>query len=122
MDAAALLDRRIKELGDWRGAMLARVRGIIRAADPEIVEEWKWATPVWSRNGIVCTGEAYKSVVKLTFPKGASLKDPSKLFNSSLEGKIRRAIDLREGEPIDESALKNLVHEAAALNLKRGKK
>lgn len=122
MDASALIDRRIRELGDWRGATLGRVREIIRAADPEIVEEWKWGTPAWSRRGLICTGETYKSVVKLTFPKGASLGDPSKLFNSSLEGKVRRAIDLREGDPIDETGLKKLIHQAVALNLKGGKK
>src|SRR5215813_1043877 len=118
--ASALIDKRIKELGDWRGKTLARVRELIKEADPEIVEEWKWAkasspgTPVWSHAGIVCTGETYKSVVKLTFAKGASLKDPSGLFNSSLEGKVRRAIDIRESEEIDEAALKALVREAVA--------
>jgi hypothetical protein len=116
--ASALIDARIKELGDWRGKMLAEVRGIIRAADPEIVEEWKWmGTPVWSRGGIVCTGETYKSVVKMTFAKGARLKDPSGLFNSSLEGNVRRAIDIREGETVDEAALKELIRAAVALNL-----
>jgi hypothetical protein len=114
--ASALIDAKIQELGDWRGKTLAKMRAIVRAADPEIVEEWKWTTPVWSRGGIVCTGETYKSVVKLTFPKGAALKDPSGLFNSSLEGKVRRAIDLREGEKIDEAALRKLVREAVALN------
>jgi hypothetical protein len=115
--ASALIDERIKELGDWRGKMLAKVRGIIHAADPEIVEEWKWAIPVFSHAGIVCTGETYKSVVKMTFAKGAALKDPSGLFNSSLEGNIRRAIDIREGEKVNEAALKDLVRAAVALNL-----
>ena len=122
--ASEQISERIRELGDWRGETLARVRVLIKDADPEIVEEWKWAkasspgTPVWSHNGIVCTGETYKSVVKLTFGKGASLQDPSGLFNSSLEGKVRRAIDIREGEEINESALKELIREAVALNLK----
>ena len=121
-DASTQIDERIGELGDWRGETLSRVRGIIRSADPEIVEEWKWAkatspgTPVWSRDGIICTGETYKSVVKLTFMKGASLDDPKGLFNSSLEGKTRRAIDIGEGEQIDEAALKALVREAVDLN------
>jgi len=115
--ASALIDERIKELGDWRGKMLAKVRGIIHAADPEIVEEWKWAIPVFSHAGIVCTGETYKSVVKMTFAKGAALKDPSGLFNSSLDGNIRRAIDIREGEKVNEAALKDLVRAAVALNL-----
>jgi hypothetical protein len=116
--AAALIDARIKELGDWRGATLARARKIIHAADPEIVEEWKWmGTPIFSHSGIVCTGETYKTVVKLTFAKGAALKDPSRLFNSSLEGNVRRAIDIHEGEQIDEAALKDLVRAAVALNL-----
>jgi len=117
--ASAMIDQRIEELGDWRGKMLAKVRKIIHAADPEIVEEWKWmGTPVWSHGGIVCTGETYKSVVKMTFAKGASLKDPSHLFNSSLDGNVRRAIDIKEGEKIDEKALKAPVRAAAALNLK----
>jgi|SRR5438128_2745870 len=116
--ASALIDERIKEFGDWRGKMLAKVREIIHEADPEIVEEWKWGIPVFSHNGIVCTGETYKSVVKLTFAKGAALKDPTRLFNSSLEGNIRRAIDIREGEKVNEPALKDLIREAAALNLK----
>ena len=126
--ASALIDERIKELGDWRGKTLAEVRRLIREADPEIVEEWKWVksgsggTPTWSHNGIVCTGETYKSVVKMTFAKGASLNDPSGLFNSSLEGKVRRAIDIREGDQIDEAALKALVGEAVALNLEGKKK
>jgi hypothetical protein len=116
--ASALIDRRIKALGDWRGTTLARVRELIHEADPEIVEEWKWmGTPVWSHGGIVCTGETYKSVVKMTFAKGAALKDPSRLFNSSLDGKVRRAIDIREGEKIDAKALKDLVRAAVALNL-----
>ena len=120
--ASALIDQRIKELGDWRGKMLARVRGIIHQADPEIVEEWKWrGTPVWSRGGILCTGETYKEVVKLTFAKGASLEDPAGLFNSSLDGNVRRAIDIREGEKIDEAALKELVRGAIALNLEAKK-
>ena len=116
--ASALIDEKIKELGDWRGKMLAKVRGIIHDADPEIVEEWKWSTPVWSRGGIVCTGETYKNVVKMTFPKGATLKDPSGLFNSSLDGNARRAIDIHEGDKVDEAALKNLIRAAVALNLK----
>ncbi len=116
--ASALIDERIKELGDWRGKMLAKVRDIVHAADPEIVEEWKWmGTPVWSHGGLVCTGETYKNVVKMTFARGAALKDPSGLFNSSLEGNVRRAIDIHEGEKIDESALKDLISAAVALNL-----
>ena len=119
---SALIDARIAELSDWRGKTLARARAIIRSADPGIVEEWKWATPVWSCGGIVCTGESYKKVVKLTFAKGASLKDPAKLFNSSLEGNTRRAIDVREGETIDAKALKALVREAIAANAAGPKK
>jgi hypothetical protein len=121
--AAANIDARIRELGDWRGKTLAKVREIIHEADPEIVEEWKWAkatspgTPVFSHDGIVCTGEAYKSVVKMTFAKGAALKDPSGLFNSSLEGNVRRAIDIHEGDKINEAALKDLIRAAVALNL-----
>ena len=116
--ASALIDERIKELGDWRGKMFAKVRTIIHEADPEIVEEWKWmGTPVFSHGGIVCTGETYKSVVKMTFAKGAALKDPAGLFNSSLEGNIRRAIDIREGEKVNEAALKDLIRAAVALNL-----
>ena len=112
-----LIDARIMELDDWRGEMLARLRALIKQADPEVVEEWKWkGTPVWSHDGIICTGETYKSVVKMTFAKGASLKDPSGLFNSSLEGNVRRAIDFREGDKIDEEALKALVLSAVALN------
>ena len=122
--ASALLDQKIKELGDWRRQTLAKVRAIIHAADPEIIEEWKWVkpaspgTPVFSHGGIVCTGETYKDVVKVTFPKGAALPDPSGLFNSSLEGNVRRAIDIHEGEKINEAALKDLIREAVALNLK----
>ncbi|HXK11203.1 MAG TPA: DUF1801 domain-containing protein [Vicinamibacteria bacterium] len=115
--ASALIDAKIKALGDWRGKTLARVRGILHAADPEIVEEWKWTTPVFSHGGIVCTGETYKNVVKMTFAKGASLRDPSRLFNSSLEGNVRRAIDIREGDEVDERALKSLVRAAVALNI-----
>ena len=116
--ATALIDERIKELGDWRGKMLARVRKIVHEADPEIVEEWKWmGTPVWSHGGIVCTGETYKNVVKMTFAKGAVLKDPSGLFNSSLDGNVRRVIDIHEGDKVDESALKDLIRAAVALNL-----
>ena len=116
--ASALIDQRIKELGDWRGKMLAKVREIIRQADPEIVEEWKWrGTPVWSHGGIVCTGETYKKVVKMTFAKGAALQDPSALFNSSLEGNVRRAINISEGDKVDAAALKDLIRAAVALNL-----
>ena len=116
--ASAMIDARIKELGDWRGTMLANVRKIIHDADPEIVEEWKYmGTPIFEHAGPVCTGETYKKVVKLTFAKGASLKDPKKLFNSSLEGNVRRAIDITEGEEIDEKALKDLIRGAVALNL-----
>ena len=115
--ASALIDEKIKELGDWRGKMLAKVRKIILAADPEIVEEWKWmGTPVWSHNGIVCTGETYKKVVKLTFAKGASLPDPTRLFNSSLDGNTRRAIDIAEGASVDANAFKALVNAAVAHN------
>jgi len=117
--ASAFIDERIKELGDWRGKMLAKLRDIIHQADPEIVEEWKWmGTPVWSHGGLVCTGETYKSVVKMTFARGAKLKDPARLFNSSLDGNVRRAIDVREGEKIHEAALKDLIRAAVALNLK----
>jgi hypothetical protein len=116
--ASALIDERIKSLGDWRGKTLAKVRALVHAADPEIVEEWKWmGTPIFSHGGIVCTGETYKNVVKMTFAKGAALRDPSGLFNSSLEGNVRRAIDIKEGDKIDEAALKNLIREAVALNL-----
>ncbi len=122
MSASTLIDRRIQELGDWRGEMLAHLRAVIRAADPALIEEWKWrGTPVWSRGGIVLTGETYKSVVKMTFAKGAALPDPAGLFNSSLEGNTRRAIDVREGETIDDGALAELVRAAVALNL-AGKK
>jgi hypothetical protein len=122
--ASELISERIRELGDWRGKTLLRVRQLIKEADPEIVEEWKWVkptnpgTPVWSHNGLVCTGETYKNAVKLTFSKGASLEDPSRLFNSSLDGKVRRAIDIREGDQINEPALKELIRAAVALNLK----
>jgi hypothetical protein len=122
--ASAIIDARIRELGDWRGKMLARVREIIREADPEIVEEWKWVKPtspgtaVFSRGGIVCTGETYKNAVKMTFAKGAAVKDPKRLFNSSLEGNVRRAIDVHEGDRINEAALKDLIRAAVALNLK----
>jgi hypothetical protein len=121
--ASAFIDQKIKELGDWRGKTLARVRAIIHEADPKIVEEWKWAkatspgTPVWSHGGIVCTGETYKDHVKMTFAKGAALPDPSRLFNSSLEGNVRRAIDIHEGEKINAAALKELIRAAVALNL-----
>ena len=121
--ASASIDEKIKQLGDWRGKTLAKVREIIHAADPEIVEEWKWVkptnpgTPVWSHNGGICTGETYKNLVKLTFFMGASLNDPSGLFNSSLDGKVRHAIDIREGDKIDEAALKDLIRAAVALNL-----
>jgi hypothetical protein len=119
-----MIDERIRELGDWRGDRLARVRDLIRQADPDVVEEWKWAkaassgTPVWSHDGIICTGETYKNVLKLTFFKGASMNDPTGLFNSSLDGKVRRAIDIAEDDEIDEDALKELIREAVALNLK----
>ena len=116
--ASALIDEKIKGLGDWRGKRLARVRELVHEADPEIVEEWKWETPVWSHGGLVCTGEAYKKVVKMTFARGAALKDPSGLFNSSLEGTVRRAIDIHEDDTLDETALKDLVRAAVALNLK----
>ncbi len=121
---SVFIDEKIKELGDWRGKTLAKVRGIIHEADPEIVEECKWVkptspgTPIWSHAGIVCTGETYKNVVKMTFAKGAALKDPSRLFNSSLDGNTRRAIDIHEGDKIDEAALKDLIRAAVALNLK----
>jgi hypothetical protein len=121
-NASQLIDERIKELGDWRGKTLSKVRDIIREAEPDVLEEWKWVkatnpgTPVWSRNGGICTGESYKNVVKLTFFKGAALDDPSGLFNSSLDGKVRRAIDIREDDDIDEAALKDLIRQAVALN------
>lgn len=118
--ASELIDARIKELSDWRGETLARIRALIRQADPEVVEEWKWrGVPVWSHAGIICTGETYKSVVKMTFAQGASLEDPSGLFNSSLEGNTRRAIDVHEGEQLDETALQALIGAAVALNLSR---
>jgi len=126
--ASAFIDEKVKELGDWRGKTLAKVRTIIHEADPEIVEEWKWAkakspgTPVFSHGGIVCTGETYENVVKMTFAKGAALKDPSRLFNSSLEGNVRRAIDIHEGDKINEAALKDLIRAAVALNLKGTRK
>jgi len=126
-NASELIDKRIGELGDWRGKTLGKVRGIIKEADPDIVEEWKWVkptnpgTPVWSRNGGICTGETYKNAVKLTFFKGAALNDPSGLFNSSLDGKVRRAIDIKEDDKINEGALKNLIREAVELNLKSKK-
>ena len=121
-EAAALIDARIRDLGDWRGETLARVRALIHEADPEVVEEWKWrGVPVWSHAGILCTGETYKAVVKLTFHKGASLPDPANLFNASLEGNARRAIDIREGEAIDGAALKTLIRAAVALNTSRKK-
>jgi hypothetical protein len=114
---AELIDARIAELGDWRGETLARIRELIKEADPEVVEEWKWRNPVWSHDGIICTGESYKKAVKMTFPKGASLDDPAGLFNSSLEGNTRRAIDVHEGEEIDAEALKSLFREAIDLNV-----
>jgi len=115
--ASALIDARIAELADWRGTMLARIRALIKEADPDVVEEWKWrGTPVWSDHGLICTGETYKQVVKMTFAKGASLDDPSRLFNSSLDGNVRRAIDFHEGDAIDEKALKALIRAAVALN------
>ncbi len=120
--ASQLISQRIAELGDWRGETLSRMRKLIQQADPDVVEEWKWVklknpgTPVWSRDGIICTGESYKNAVKLTFAKGASLKDPARLFNSSLEGNVRRAIDIHEGETVDASAFKTLVRQAVALN------
>jgi hypothetical protein len=123
-NASKLIDDRIRELGDWRGETLSEVRAIIKDADPDIVEEWKWVkatnpgTPVWSHNGGICTGESYKNVVKLTFFKGAALDDPSGLFNSSLDGKVRRAIDIKESDKINQGALKNLIREAVALNLR----
>ena len=115
--ASELISERIAELGDWRGETLSRMRQLIKQADPDVVEEWKWrGTPVWSHDGIICTGESYKSIVKLTFAKGASLPDPARLFNSSLDGNVRRAIDIREGEEVDESAFKGLVRQAISLN------
>jgi len=123
--ASALISKRIAELGDWRGQMLGRIRRLIKQAEPDVVEEWKWVkptspgTPVWSHDGIICTGETYKAAVKLTFPRGASLNDPARLFNASLDGRVRRAIDIHEGETIDESAFKTLIREAVAFNKPR---
>ena len=114
--ASRLIDARIQELGDWRGEMLSRLRALIKQSDPKVVEEWKWGIPVWSHDGLICTGETYKNVVKTTFAKGASLDDPSGLFNSSLEGRVRRAIDFREGDKVNEKALKTLIRTAVALN------
>ena len=111
-----LIDARIKDLGDWRGEMLSRLRALIKEADPDVVEEWKWGGPVWAHDGLICTGETYKKAVKLTFPRGASLKDPSGLFNSSLDGNVRRAIDFHEGDKVDEKAVKALIRAAIALN------
>ena len=120
--ASELIDRRVAELGDWRGAALSRMRKLIKQAAPGVVEEWKWmSTPVWSHDGIICTGESYKSIVKLTFSRGASLKDPAKLFNSSLDGNVRRAIDIHEGEEVDAGAFKALIRAAVALNTSGGK-
>jgi hypothetical protein len=120
--ASELISEKIAELGDWRGKTLGRMRSLIQEADPDVVEEWKWmGTPVWSHDGILCTGESYKSVVKLTFAKGASLKDPARLFNSSLDGNVRRAIDIREGEEVDASAFKTLIRQAVALNSSKSK-
>jgi hypothetical protein len=125
--ASELIDERIMELGDWRGETLSRIRKLIKEADPDVVEEWKWAkatnpgTPVWSHDGLICTGESYKSTVKLTFFKGASLKDPAKLFNSSLDGNVRRAIDIREGEELDADSFQALIHAAVALNTSGGR-
>jgi len=117
-----LIDERIKELGDWRGKMLSQLRALVKQADPEVVEEWKWEVPVWSHDGLICTGESYKSVVKLTFAKGAALEDPAGLFNSSLSGNTRRAIDFHEGEKIDEKAFKALIRAAVMLNLSASKR
>ena len=122
-EASRLIDARIKELGDWRGQMLSRLRGLVKEADPDVVEEWKWrGVPVWSHDGLICTGETYKNVVKMTFAKGASLKDPSGLFNASLDGNTRRAIDFQEGAPIDEDALKTLIRAAVDLNRSKSRK
>jgi hypothetical protein len=117
--ASRMIDQRIKELDDWRGEMLTRLRAVIKQADPDVVEEWKWAVPVWSHDGLICTGEAYKNAVKMTFARGAALEDPSGLFNSSLEGNTRRAIDFRQGEKVDEKALKALIRSAVKLNTSR---
>jgi hypothetical protein len=119
--ASELISQRIAELGDWRGETLARMRRLIKQADPDVVEEWKWANPVWSHDGLICTGESYKKAVKLTFAKGALLKDPARLFNSSLEGNVRRAIDIHEGEEVDASAFQALVRQAVALNTRSRK-
>ena len=119
--ASTLIDARIRELDDWRGKTLARVRALIKQADPGVIEEWKWNVPVWSHDGIICTGETYKTAVKLTFAKGASVKDPSGLFNSSLEGNVRRAIDIHEGDEIDEDAFRTLIRAAAAVNGSAGR-
>jgi hypothetical protein len=119
--ASELIDKRIAELGDWRGETLSRMRKLIKEADPDVVEEWKWGVPVWSHDGIICTGESYKSIVKLTFAKGASLKDAARLFNSSLDGNARRAIDIHEGEEVDAGAFKALIRAAVALNTSGGK-
>jgi len=120
--ASKLIDQRIAELGDWRGETLSRMRKLIKEADPDVVEEWKWmGTPVWSHDGIICTGESYKAIVKLTFAKGASLKDPARLFNASLDGNVRRAIDIHEGEKVDAGAFKALIRAAIALNTSGGK-
>jgi hypothetical protein len=119
--ASELIDARIRELNDWRGSMLSRLRALVKAADPEVVEEWKWSVPVWSHHGLICTGETYKKAVKLTFARGAALKDPSKLFNSSLEGNTRRAIDFHEGDAIDERAFKTLIRAAVTLNQSKAK-
>lgn len=118
--ASRLIDARIRELGDWRGEMLSRLRALIKIADPKVVEEWKWQIPVWSHDGLICTGETYKNVVKMTFAQGASLDDPSGLFNSSLEGRVRRAIDFRKGDKVNEKALKTLIRAAVALNTSLG--
>ena len=120
--ASELIDARIASLGDWRGEMLGRIRALIKAADPDVVEEWKWSNPVWSHDGLICTGETYKNVVKMTFAKGAALKDPSGLFNASLEGNTRRAIDFHEGDAIDEEALKALVRAAVTLNTSKAQR
>lgn len=122
VSASELIDAKIEALGDWRGEMLARLRALVKEADPGAVEEWKWSVPVWSHDGIICTGETYKKAVKLTFAKGASLPDPSGLFNSSLEGNVRRAIDFHEGDAVDEEALKALIRAAAAVNKSSGRR
>ena len=119
--ASAMIDERINGLGDWRGEMLGRLRALIKSADPDVVEEWKWAVPVWSHDGLICTGESYKKAVKLTFAKGASVKDPARLFNSSLEGNTRRAIDFHEGDKVNEKAFKDLIRAAVALNRAKSK-